>query len=203
MKFEEQTVTNSPNRGRKNTFVGTADYVSPGVLSDKDVSFEADLWALGVIIYQMFAGTPPFRDKTEYLIFKKINDMDYTFNENFPEEAKDLINKLLQKNPTDRLGSDCSDYKIIKNHPFFRGIDWDNLNREVPFSDKFIILPKDIKVKVKELPGMERHATVKTIKSDIIEKKSPWFHYNTRRVVLDTSPKMEYIDPRKNIVKVK
>jgi hypothetical protein len=40
------------------------------------------------------------------------------------------------------------------------------------------------------------------LKQDIIEKKSPWFHYNTRKIVLDTSPKIEYIDPSKNIVKV-
>ncbi len=202
MKFIEQSENGSNGRGRKNTFVGTADYVSPEVLSDKDVSFEADLWALGTIIYQMFAGNPPFRDKTEYLIFKRIGDIEYTFTEDFTEDAKDLIDKLLQKNAADRLGSGGSDYMAIKTHPFFKGIEWDFLDKPAPHSEKFVIIPKDIKIKIKELPGIERHGTVKTIKSDIIEKKSPWFHYNTRKLVLDTSPKIEYIDPRKNIVKV-
>jgi serine/threonine protein kinase len=202
MKFIEQSEIGSNGRGRKNTFVGTADYVSPEVLSDKDVSFEADLWALGTIIYQMFAGNPPFRDKTEYLIFKRIGDIEYTFTDEFPDDAKDLIDKLLQKNACDRLGSGGSDYTELKMHPFFKGIEWDSLDKPVPHSNKFVIVPKDIKVKIKEFPGIERHGTVKTIKSDIVEKKSPWFHYNTRKLVLDTSPKMEYIDPRKNIVKV-
>jgi 3-phosphoinositide dependent protein kinase-1 len=191
---------------RKNTFVGTADYVSPELLSDKDISFEVDLWALGTIIYQMFAGTPPFRDKTEYITFKRIGDVDYSISEKFPEEAKDLIDKLLQKNPSDRLGSgskgDQNDFIALKGHPFFKGINWEYLNQTPPHSDKFVILPKDIKCRPNHRPFTERHNTVQEVKSDIIEKKSPWFHYNTRKVVLDTSPRLEYIDPSKNIVKV-
>lgn len=45
-------------------------------------------------------------------------------------------------------------------------------------------------------------AVVRIIKEGILKKKSPWFHYNTRKVILDTSPKIEYIDPVSGIVKV-
>ncbi len=57
---------------KKSKFVGTAEYVSPEVLVDKDATPASDLWALGCIIYQFFAGHPPFRGKTEYLIFDSI-----------------------------------------------------------------------------------------------------------------------------------
>lgn len=50
-------------RQRTNSFVGTAQYVSPELLTEKTISPSSDLWALGCIIYQMIAGLPPFRSR--------------------------------------------------------------------------------------------------------------------------------------------
>lgn len=60
-----------PQHQRRNSFVGTAQYVSPELLTDKSVSRSSDLWALGCIIYQMVAGLPPFRSRfvIHYLVF--------------------------------------------------------------------------------------------------------------------------------------
>lgn len=83
-------------------------------------------------------------------------------------------------------------------------IDFNNINNErVPYCDEFIIKPKDIKCKPKTSIKCVRHGTVKLLKIGILEKKSPYFHYNTRRIILDSKPKIEYKDPEKNIVKVK
>ena len=54
------------------TFVGTAEYVSPEVLQDRESGPASDLWALGCIVYQFFVGKPPFNSKTEYLTFEAI-----------------------------------------------------------------------------------------------------------------------------------
>ena len=129
------------------TFVGTAEYVSPEVLGDKPAGFGSDIWALGIMIYQMFYGKTPFKEKTNYLIFRKIEQLkiDFAPNVNIPEEAKDLITRILVKDPNKRLGAgeNGTEYDIahLKQHPYFQGIDWDNLhNKTPPNSEQFDFL---------------------------------------------------------------
>jgi serine/threonine protein kinase len=193
----------------KNTFVGTAEYVSPEVLCDHPAGPETDLWALGCTIYQMFTGFSPFKDKTEYLVFKKILEMNYTFPDSIPQEAQDLIKSLLIVDPTKRLGSGDkpeNDFFALKSHPFFKGVDYTEIHRvDPPFKNEFKIKIKQPSLVKSQSSGLDhlRHKnTIQIIKQDVIEKKSPWFHYNTRKVVLDNTPKIEYIDPEKNVVKV-
>ncbi|CEI87079.1 Putative AGC/PDK1 protein kinase [Rhizopus microsporus] len=108
------------------SFVGTAEYVSPELLSSEPVSKEADYWAFGCVIYQMLSGKSPFKAPTDYLIFQKIKNLEYTMPDNFPEVAKDIIRRLLVKNPRERLGAGGK-IDDIKQHPFFENIDWNNL----------------------------------------------------------------------------
>lgn len=116
------------NRRRKNSFVGTAQYVSPELLKASEAVFASDLWALGCIIYQMVSGLPPFRAGSEYLIFQKILKLEYEFPEGFDQTAKDLVEKLLVINPSKRLGAtDVEPYTSIRQHEFFSDIDWDNI----------------------------------------------------------------------------
>lgn len=122
------------HRKRTNSFVGTAQYVSPEILTGQYTTKSADLWALGCIIYQMISGLPPFRAGTEYLIFQKILKLDLTFPDGFDATAKDLVEKLLQIDPTQRLGMDDEPdcYKSIRMHPFFDGIKWEGLRQQTP-----------------------------------------------------------------------
>ncbi|XP_046660362.1 putative 3-phosphoinositide-dependent protein kinase 2 isoform X2 [Homalodisca vitripennis] len=126
-------------RSRRNSFVGTAQYISPELLTDKNASFSSDLWALGCIIYQMLTGQPPFQSRSEYLIFQKIQKLEYEFPDNFDPTAEDLIRKLLVLNPTERLGaSDEEGYPSIRSHPFFTNTPWNSLASTPPptvFSD--------------------------------------------------------------------
>ena len=76
------------------------------------------MWAIGCIIYQMISGIPPFQSKSEYMIFKKIEKLEYSFHEGFDENAKDLVKKLLVIEPKERLGMfffDKSTRHLIKN----------------------------------------------------------------------------------------
>ena len=213
------------------TFVGTAEYVSPEVLGDKPAGFGADIWALGIMIYQMFCGRTPFKEKTNYLIFRKIEELkiEYSSNVNITEEAKNLISKILVKEPSKRLGAGekGTEYDInhLKAHPFFKGIDWNNLHKITPpHSEDFDFLMKKMVKKntisvinnnVKNINSIkeEDNKNKKNDTSDesdkpivlrkgYLDKKNPWFFtYNKRKVILDSTPKLVYIDPDKNIIK--
>eukprot|EP00730_Choanoeca_flexa_P016555 TRINITY_DN7850_c0_g1_i1.p1 TRINITY_DN7850_c0_g1~~TRINITY_DN7850_c0_g1_i1.p1 ORF type:complete len:529 (+),score=85.81 TRINITY_DN7850_c0_g1_i1:72-1658(+) len=118
---------------RSESFVGTAFYVSPELLSDKIACKSSDLWALGVIIYQLLSGQVPFRGGNDYQTFKKITSLEYTVPQGFPEAAKDLVEKLLQRDPDQRLGSDAQGgFGPLKQHPFFKGVDWQTLSDQTP-----------------------------------------------------------------------
>jgi len=113
----ESDATFSENRA--SSFVGTAEYVSPELLTDKNACKASDLWAFGCIIYQLLAGRPPFKAGNEYQTFQKIVALNYEFPRGFPLVARDLVERLLVLDPQRRLS-----LEHIKNHEFFRGIKW-------------------------------------------------------------------------------
>ncbi|KAL3421044.1 hypothetical protein PVAG01_07489 [Phlyctema vagabunda] len=111
--------TSDNESDRAGSFVGTAEYVSPELLRDKNACKASDLWAFGCIIYQLLCGRPPFKAANEYLTFQKIVALDYKFPPGFPPAAKDLIERLLVLDPQRRLS-----LEHIKNHEFFDGVQW-------------------------------------------------------------------------------
>ncbi|KAL2741064.1 3-phosphoinositide-dependent protein kinase 1 isoform X4 [Vespula squamosa] len=120
---------------RRGSFVGTAQYVSPELLTDKTASRASDLWALGCIVYQMVAGLPPFRSRSEYLIFQKILKLEYEIPDGFCELAKSLVSRLLVLEPYERLGAQDehgAGYPSIRAHPFFEGVDFETLHEQTP-----------------------------------------------------------------------
>ena len=216
--FFEDSKSRPERRGM--TFVGTAEYVSPEVLGDKPAEFGADVWALGIMIYQMFFGKTPFKEKNNYLTFRKIEQLKIDFEGGekitIPDDAKDLISKILVKEPNKRLGGGepGTEYDIahLKSHPFFKGIDWKNLHNMTPPNSEnfdFLLNKKNKEKKVEENKKTEKNKEpeIKSenkeiiLKSGELEKKSPWLHYNTRKIILYSTPKIAYIDPSNNKVK--
>ena len=118
----------------RGSFVGSADYVSPETLKETPISPSTDLWSFGCIVYALFAGVGPFHTESSYATFQKIEQNEYSFPEWFPEDAKDLVTQLLKQDYKERLGHDQydSDYKPIRDHPFFEGINWEELPKQSP-----------------------------------------------------------------------
>ncbi|KAL7252817.1 hypothetical protein ACSBR1_007389 [Camellia fascicularis] len=133
--MQDSRITVLPNAASDDkacTFVGTAAYVPPEVLNSSPATFGNDLWALGCTLYQMLSGTSPFKDASEWLIFQRIIARDIRFPNYFSEQARDLIDRLLDIDPSRRPGAGRDGYAALKSHPFFRGIDWKNLRVQTP-----------------------------------------------------------------------
>ncbi|KAL1855742.1 serine/threonine protein kinase [Diaporthe australafricana] len=111
---EDAPLTEGSSRAA--SFVGTAEYVSPELLTEKTAGKASDVWAYGCIIYQLLAGRPPFKGGTEYLTFQKIVGLEYDFPAGFPPAARDLVERCLVLDPGRRLT-----IEHIKNHEFFDG----------------------------------------------------------------------------------
>ncbi|KAK9467786.1 kinase-like domain-containing protein [Lipomyces arxii] len=112
--------TQAEDDARANSFVGTAEYVSPELLTDKAAGKSSDLWALGCILFQLLSGRPPFKASNEYQTFQKIIKLDYQFPVvGFTPAAKDLVCRLLITDPTKRLT-----IEQIKSHPFFKDVEF-------------------------------------------------------------------------------
>ena len=113
--------------------VGTPDYMAPEIILARRHDFTVDYWALGVLIFEMLCGVPPFHGDDEGDTFRRIMCGAVQWDElgeDVSPEARDLIAKLLVHNPEKRLGA--GGIMEIMNHPWFNGIDWDNIDKLPP-----------------------------------------------------------------------
>ncbi|XP_074600734.1 putative 3-phosphoinositide-dependent protein kinase 2 [Brevipalpus obovatus] len=111
---------------RSNSFVGTAQYVSPEMLRQKRSYNSSDLWAYGCIVYQMLFSSPPFNEATDYLIFQRILTLDLSFPRELSPTIIGFIKAFLVLDPYSRLGAsdDFSKgtYPTIRSDCFFDSI---------------------------------------------------------------------------------
>ncbi len=113
------------------TLCGTIEYLSPELIKGNGYGYSVDWWALGILIYEMAVGYPPFHGKTPFDVYKKILDGHIQYKEALPKYTKSIIGDLLNMNPRSRLGCTSSGFAPVKSHSFFRGIDWNSAFSEL------------------------------------------------------------------------
>ena len=118
------------------TVCGTPEYMAPEIILNKGHDKAVDWWTLGILIFEMFVGYPPFEGSDAMDLYKKIVQNDVKYPKKVGPQALDLIRKLLHPSQTERLGSMKNGADDVKKHPFFRKLAWQSLlakKIEAPF----------------------------------------------------------------------
>lgn len=98
---------------RRNTMCGTLDYLPPEMVEGVEHDEQVDVWCLGILLYEFLVGQPPFEAEGHSATYRRITRVDIRFPRGVPEDAQDLIRKILVKDPRKRIS-----LASIPKHPW-------------------------------------------------------------------------------------
>ncbi|KAJ3270587.1 Ribosomal protein S6 kinase beta-1 [Terramyces sp. JEL0728] len=104
------------------TVCGTIEFMAPEIIQEQPYGKVVDYWSLGIMLYDMLTGSPPFSGSNRKKIMENVLKKKPNFPKYLTTSSRDLLTKLLKKHPGVRLGSQGIDQ--IKSHSFFEKLDW-------------------------------------------------------------------------------
>lgn len=118
---------------RTNSFIGTMEYMAPEVINGKGHGKDVDWWSVGILLFEMLTGMPPFNAKSRNQLQKQIVSGKLKYPTFMSRNAQSLLKGLLTRDVDKRLGNGAEGSKAVMKHPFFSSINWDKLQkREIP-----------------------------------------------------------------------
>jgi CRP-like cAMP-binding protein len=113
---------------RTHTLLGTPEYFAPEVLKGKGYGFPVDNWGIGILLFEMLVGSTPFAAEDTAVVCKRILHNDVLIPATVTDQhCRDLLTKLLVKDPLKRMGSSTKRTKEIMAHSWFSSMDWNAL----------------------------------------------------------------------------
>lgn len=109
------------------SFCGTVEYMAPEVINRKGHTSAADWWSFGVLMYEMLLGSLPFHSSNRNETMNQILTARLSMPHFLSVEAQSLLRALFKRVPANRLCSGSEGVQALKQHAFFRGVDWQRL----------------------------------------------------------------------------